>query len=229
MKLHDVQGQYMPGLRQWIALQNPPFADDNNAKPETIKVYLPSSLPAVMRETVCAAGLAAQEDCLRNAQAADALRDLRSGLHTRTFAHRFKRKHISGQGMYTKSRTLLDAIEDNIRDASSRYRVARAALLALRGPGEWEQVLQVLRKEDARGMNERVMNEEEKEENRKARVLAGLPVDGQDDELDEYGEPVDLTVLFNLETGEGKRLLSWIWYTQTAGDQNADGSLHAGA
>ncbi|KAJ7895849.1 hypothetical protein B0H13DRAFT_1885371 [Mycena leptocephala] len=227
MKLQDVQGQYMPGLRQWIALQNPPFADDNNAKPKTIKVYLPSSLPTVMHETVCAAGLAAQEDCLRNAQAADVLRDLQSGLHTRTFAHRSKRKHISGQGMYTKSQTLIDAIEDNMRDVSSRYQVARAALLALRGPGEWERVLQVLRKEDARGMNERVMNEEEKEENRKARVLAGLPADGQDDELDEYREPVDLTVLLNLETGEGKRLLSWIWYTQTAGNQNTDGSLHA--
>jgi hypothetical protein len=126
--------------------------------------------------------------------------------------------------MYTKSRSLLDSIEDGIRDGSSRYRVARAALLGLRGAGDWERVLQVLRKEDIRGMNE-----EEKEDNRKARVLAGF--DGQEEEVDEYGEPADLTVLFNLETGEGKRVLSWIWYTAVNADADraADGSLHPGA
>jgi hypothetical protein len=131
--------------------------------------------------------------------------------------------------MYTKSRSLLDSIEDGIRDGSSRYRVARAALLGLRGAGDWERVLQVLRKEYIRGMNERLMNEEEKEDNRKARVLAGF--DGQEEEVDEYGEPADLTVLFNLETGEGKRVLSWIWYTAVNADADraADGSLHPGA
>ncbi|KAJ7841679.1 hypothetical protein B0H13DRAFT_1910144 [Mycena leptocephala] len=226
-KLDSVQQQYMPGLGQWAARQPLP-PTRNTAKPETIKICLPSSLPAADREAVCVAGLAKQEEELRNAQAEDALRDLRRGLRTRTFAHRFKRKHLSGQGMYTKSRSLLDSIEDRIRDASSWYRVARAALLALRGAGEWEQVLQVLRKEDVRGMNERSMNEAEKEDNKKARVLAGLPAEGQEDEVDEYGEPVELTVLFNLETGEGTRQLLWIWYTgaQVRSDKAADGSLH---
>ncbi|KAJ7018076.1 hypothetical protein C8F04DRAFT_977957, partial [Mycena alexandri] len=211
-KLHDVQAQYMPGLQQWAARQNPPLSAGNNAKPETIKIFLPSALPADQRESVCMAGLTRQEEELRNAQAGDALRDLRRGLRTRTFAHRFKRKHISGQGMYTKSRSLLDAIEDGIRDAMSRYRAARAALLALRGPGAWAEELRELKQEDVRGMNERLMNDEEKEENRKAR----------------YGEAVDLTVLFNLETGEGKRLLSWIWHTglQNGPDEAADGTLH---
>ncbi|KAJ7815837.1 hypothetical protein B0H13DRAFT_2242544 [Mycena leptocephala] len=223
-KLQDIQDQYMPGLRQWAARQSPALPARNNAKPETIKIYLPSSIPAREREAVCVAGLAEQEDRLRKAQAEDALRDLRRGLRTRTFAHRFKRKHLAGQGMYTKSRSLLDTIEDGIRDASSRYRVARTALLELRGPGDWERVLRVLKKDDIRGMNERLMNEEEKDDNKKARALAGF---NEEDEVDEYGEPVDLTVLFNLETGEGRRLLSWIWYTavQTAADDPADGPL----
>ncbi|KAJ7040094.1 hypothetical protein C8F04DRAFT_1208826 [Mycena alexandri] len=226
-KLHDVQAQYMPGLQQWAARQNPPFSAGNNAKPETIKIFLPSALPSDQRESMCIPELSRQEEELRNAQARDALRDLRRGLRTRTFAHRFKRKQISGQGMYTKSRSLLDAIEDGIRDATSRYRVARAGLVALRGLGKWTEELRELRKEDIRGMNERLMNEEEKEENRKARVLAGLLVEATD--LDEYGEPVDLTVLFNLETGEGKRLLSWIWHTGLQNEDEAgDGNLHAG-
>ncbi|KAJ7874256.1 hypothetical protein B0H13DRAFT_2348668 [Mycena leptocephala] len=205
--LRDVQGTYMPGLRQWVAQQSPAIPAPNNAKPETIKIHLPSALLASERSAICVAGLVELEDALRGAQARAALRDLRSGLRTRTFAHRFKRQHMGGR--------------------ESCYRVVCAALLALRGSGEWETVLQELRKEDIRGINERAMNEEEKEENRKARVLAGLAVDGEADELDAYGEPVDLTVLFNLETGEGRRQLSWLWYTATtSADAAKDGSLH---
>ncbi|KAJ7494558.1 hypothetical protein B0H11DRAFT_1716969 [Mycena galericulata] len=226
--LHDVQATYMPGLRPWIAQQNPALPEGSTAQPETIPIYLPSSLPAAVREAICVPELTAQEERLREAQAGEALRDLRSGLRTRTFAHQFKRKHTSGQGMYTKSRELLDAIEDRIRGAAARYRAARTALFALRGPGPWTEVLRELQKEDIRGMNERLMNAEEKEENRKARVLAGLSGDGKDDEVDDFGEPVDLTVLFNLEMGEGRRNLSWIWYSGSIGgtDVNADGQLH---
>ncbi|KAF8211792.1 hypothetical protein K438DRAFT_1539880, partial [Mycena galopus ATCC 62051] len=74
----------------------------------------------------------------------------------RTFAHKFKCQHISGQGMYTKSHSLLDGIEARIQEVVAHYQVARAVLLALRGPGDWEQGLQVLQKEDIRGMNERL-------------------------------------------------------------------------
>ncbi|KAF8191955.1 hypothetical protein K438DRAFT_1590633 [Mycena galopus ATCC 62051] len=179
---------------------------------------------------VCVSALVEQEEALRAAQAGEALRHLRAGLRTRVFAHRFKCKNFAGQGAYTKTRELVDGIEDRVRSAAMRYRAARTALLALRGPGAWENELQELKKEDIRGMNERALNDEEKEENRKARLLAGLSegADGQD--LDEYGEPVELTVLFNLETGEGRRQLSWIWYAGSIRDSDvaADGSLHAG-
>jgi hypothetical protein len=112
--------------------------------------------------------LVEQEDALRNAQADEALRDLRAGLRTRTFAHRFKRKNMDGQGAYTKSRELVDGIEDHIHSAATRYRTARVALYSLRGHGPWEQKFQELRQEDIHGMSERVLNDEEKEENRKA-------------------------------------------------------------
>ncbi|KAJ7896185.1 hypothetical protein B0H13DRAFT_1885266 [Mycena leptocephala] len=162
--LRDVQESYMPGLRRWVGQQNPALPAADNSKPETIKIYLPSAIPADAREAVCVPGLVKQEEELRNAQAVEALRELRSGLRTRTFAHQFKRKLPSNQGMYTKSRTLTDGIEDRIRAASARYRTARAALLQLRGPGDWETRLKVLEKSDVRGMNERAMNDEEKEE-----------------------------------------------------------------
>ncbi|KAJ7716497.1 hypothetical protein B0H14DRAFT_2412883, partial [Mycena olivaceomarginata] len=228
--LHDIQDAYMPGLRTWISQQNPVLPTGTNATPETIPIYLPSSLPANSRQAVCVTALVEQEDALRNAQADEALRDLRSGLRTRTFAHKFKRKHTGGQGAYTKSRELLDGIEHRIRTAATRYRAARAALFALRGPGPWENVLQELRQEDIRGMSERLLNDEEKEENRKARLMAGLSADADGADIDAYGEPVEPTVLFNLETGEGRRTLSWIWYTGTIKDSDTakDGSLHEG-
>jgi hypothetical protein len=227
--LRDVQESYMPGLRRWVGQQNPALPAADNSKPETIKIYLPSAIPADAREAVCVPGLVKQEEELRNAQAVEALRELRSGLRTRTFAHQFKRKLPSNQGMYTKSRTLTDGIEDRIRAASARYHTVRATLLQLRGPGDWETRLKVLEKSDVRGMNERAMNEEEKEDNRKARLLAGLGKDGNTYELDDYGEPIELTVLFNLETGEGQRQLSWIWYTApSARDKGADWKLHDG-
>jgi hypothetical protein len=228
--LHDVQDTYMPGLHQWIAEQTPPLPVGSNAKPETIPIYLLSSIPADARPRVCPSALVEQEEALRSAQADQALRQLRAGLRTRTFAHRFKRKHLGGQGAYTKSRDLLDAIKDRIRSAAARYRAARAALLALRGRGPWEEELRELKQEDIWGMSERALNDEEKEENRKARLLAGLPAEAEGGDVDEYGEPVELTVLFGLETGEGRRMLSWLWYTgnNKESDVTTDGSLHEG-
>lgn len=57
--------------------------------------------------------------------------------------------------------------------------------------------------------------------------MAGLSADADGDDIDDYSEP---TVLFNLETGEGRRTLSWIWYTGSIKDSDvaADGSLHEG-
>ncbi|KAJ7825807.1 hypothetical protein B0H14DRAFT_3088537 [Mycena olivaceomarginata] len=226
--LHDIQDNYMPGLRTWITQQTPALPTGSNATPEKIPIYLPSSIPANARQSVCVSALVEQEDALRDAQADEALRELRAGLRTRTFAHRFKRKNVSGQGAWTKSRELLDGIEDRIRSAAARYRTAREALFSLRGPGSWENKLQVLKKEDIRGMSERALNDEEKEENRKARLLAGLSEGVNGEDVDAYGDPVELTVLFNLETGEGRRTLSWIWYTGSIKDADVgtDGSLH---
>ncbi|KAJ6447332.1 hypothetical protein C8R47DRAFT_999818, partial [Mycena vitilis] len=225
--LQDVQETYMPGLRQWAIRHGEPTQD--KSKPETMQIYMPSTLPEEHRTGLCIPGLVDNEAELRQAQAGQALRELRSGLRTRVFAHKFKRKLPSSQGSYTKSRALTDGIEARIRGAADRYRAARAGLFALKGPGDWEQIFQVLRKEDIRGMNERAMNDAEKEDNRKARLLAGLPADGDDTDLDEYGEPADLTVLFNLETGEGRWLLSWIWYSATTrADATEDGKLHEG-
>jgi hypothetical protein len=220
-RLRDEQAHFMPGL---AALLESRPAKESSAHPEETTLHLPSAFESNMRDRICVPGLVAEEERVREALAHGSLRELRRWLRIRTLAHQFKRRHTAGQAAYTKSQALQSSIESHIKGATARYKTSRDALLMIRGPGEWENVLQVLQKQDIRGMNERTLNNEEKEEERKARVLAGLPPD--EDEVDEFGEVVEPTVLFNLETGEGTRLLSWIWYTAVAGDATA---IHDGA
>ncbi|KAJ7190917.1 hypothetical protein GGX14DRAFT_537939 [Mycena pura] len=208
--LRDEQGHFMPGLASLLAGRSE--SEESNVRPEELKLYLPSSFTKDERDAICVEGLPAEEERVREAQAHDALQVLRRQLRTRIFAFQFKRKHVTGQAAYTKSQALQSSIETRIKGAAGCYNRARDALLELRGPGEWESVLK------------RTLNEEEKEEERRARVLAGLEPDQVT--VDEFGDPVESTVLFNLETGEGNRLLSWIWYTGASRDVAADGKLH---
>ncbi|KAJ7181651.1 hypothetical protein C8R43DRAFT_869903 [Mycena crocata] len=219
-RLHDSQSTFMPGLAKRLEGEKP----QKSRRPEDTILYLPSFFPQAEAEALCIEGLPAEESRLRQAQAVTALRDLRRHLRIRTVAWNFKRKHSAGQAAYTKSQALQSSIEVHIKGAATQYGTARSALLQLRGPGEWENIFQVLKKTDVRGMNERTLNREEEEEERRARIVQGLPPDGE--ELDEFGDVVVPTVLFQLEMGEGKRFLSWIWYTGASGDTTADGKLH---
>ncbi|KAJ7917979.1 hypothetical protein B0H13DRAFT_2231340 [Mycena leptocephala] len=220
-RLRDEQPHFMPGL---AALLDGRHVAENSARPEEMQLHLPSAFEKDVRDRICIPGLAEEEERVRQAQAYECLRQLRRQLRLRTCAHQFRRRHTGGQAAFTKSQALQSSIEGRIKGATSRYGTAREALLSLRGPGDWEGILQVLQQQDIRGMNERTLNEEEKEEDRKAKKLAGLLPD--EEELDEFGDVVEPTVLFNLEMGEGTRVLSWIWYTATADDRGEGGGLH---
>ncbi|KAJ7754872.1 hypothetical protein B0H16DRAFT_1458904 [Mycena metata] len=167
------------------AQQDPPLAAPDNSKPETIKIFLPSSLPAAARETVCLPQLAQNEEDLQQAQAGDALRDLRSNLRTRTFAHQFKRKNMGGQGMYKPPGWHRRSHPKCVGALSGGV----GGTLGITGP--W-------------------------------RLADSLMM------WTSMGEPIPLTVLFNLETGEGTRQSSWLWYSAMGvGEVGADGKLHA--
>ncbi|KAJ7624691.1 hypothetical protein FB45DRAFT_836724 [Roridomyces roridus] len=221
-RFRDEQVHFMPGLKSHLEALRPSGDTESTSRPEDMKLHLPSAWPATLRQTLCITGLPEEEERLRAAQAWDALRELRRQLRTRMLAHQFKRAHTSGQAAYTKSQQLHNSIEQRIRAAATSYKTARAALLSLRGPGEWETDLRVLTNQDIRGMNERTLNEQEKEEDRRARNIVGA------DELDEFGEVIERTVRFNLEMGEGNRFLSWIWYAggAGAGSTTDEGKLH---
>jgi hypothetical protein len=154
------------------------------------------------------------EDRIRNVQAVEALEDLRRQLRLRTCSHKFKIANITGQGANTRAQEFLKLLESRIRIATSRYQLAYVALLALRGPGDWQDVLQPLHRSDVCGLSERLLSLEEKERLLVTQRRAGLV------DADFPNEPME--PLPTVSTGEGRRMLSWIWYSVDRSELAAD-------
>jgi hypothetical protein len=210
-KFLDAQLVFMPGLRAYLLSSGSTIGnDDITSRPEAVLLNLPSSIPSTHHSSVCVPGLPEIENRLRYAQAMEALSGLRRQLRTRVMASKLNDKNASSQRAYVRSRALQDQVEGRVRLFQRQYNTARAALLILRGAGDWENQLAVLKPEDVRGMSERAMTEEEKEEHQRVCRMAGWSGDG--DVHDVVTTPV---VRFDprLALGEGQRTLSWIWYT----------------
>ena len=211
----------MPGLRAYLKSQDAATSNamDSSTKPETLPIHLPSSIPTKYRSSVCITGLHDFESRLRFAQGVEALSALRRHLRTRVLARKLSGKNAATQRAYVRSRALQDQIESRIQATVTRYNTARAALLALKGPGDWERVLAVLKPEDVRGICERVMTAEEKEDERRTRQMAGV-VD--DSSLTGVSNAPVIAIDPRLALGEGRRTLSWIWYSVS--EQELQGS-----
>jgi hypothetical protein len=110
-------------------------------KPESIRLWLPSSLPASLRESGCVSGLLEKECRLRLAEADDALVALRRQLRITTSVFNYKKTHVSGTGQKanTRARTLLSQLTTKTRLIADRYRAARKALLVLDPDGDWQR------------------------------------------------------------------------------------------
>ena len=217
-KFFEDQDVFMPGLRAYLKSQNHATPADTT-KPESIPIYLPSSIPTNLRSSVCISGLQDFEGRLRFAQGVEALSALRQHLRTRVMARKLSGKNAATQQAYVRSRALQDQVESRIRATVTRYNMARAAMLALQGPGDWEKVLAVLKPDDVRGICERVMTAEEKEEQRRTRQMAGVT---DDSSLTELSHAPVVVIDPRLALGEGRRTLSWIWYSVS--EQELQGS-----
>ena len=181
--------------------------DAHNA--EDMPITFPSTIPQALRSSVCPKHVLDVEERLREAQAFEALDDVRRYLRQRSFASTFKIKNITGQRANTRARQWLNTINSKVVAAKHAYRHARARLLDLRGSGTWVNVLRVLEDADVRGLNERALTAQEKAEREAVRERGGLV-----DEVD--GVPVLQAVLL----GDGRRTLSWIWSAPGGGDMN---------
>ncbi|KIP01314.1 hypothetical protein PHLGIDRAFT_55306, partial [Phlebiopsis gigantea 11061_1 CR5-6] len=215
LELRKAQLMYMPGLSMHVRFREDGCPDHlASLDAEHIPLYLPSD-PALagVQLTASSKELVDLESRLREAQAQEALDDLRSVLRTRTFANKYKIKNVTGQRSNVRARSWQDTINRRATACAAQYRRARTALLILRGPGTWERSLKVLEDNDIRAINDRVLSEQEKEERARLRIATDLPVEGV------YG----LGMQDGVQVGEGRRTLSWIWIEDRGGgDDDGD-------
>jgi hypothetical protein len=101
---------------------------------------------------------------------------------------------------------ILCQINLKIHKAKLRYRYVQNALKRLKGDGPWERELRVLEDSDVRALNERALTEEEAEQRQ--------TVHDYEDVVEEGG----VAAFGVVALGEGRRTLSWIWYTATSED-----------
>jgi len=128
-------------------------SDQDTEKPESIQLWLPSSLPTGLRKTGCVNGLVDKEHRLQLAEADDALAALRRQLRITTEVFNYKKTHVSGTGQKANTRawTMLSRLTTKTRLIADRYRAARKALAILDPDGDWQHQLRPLCQEDIRG------------------------------------------------------------------------------
>jgi hypothetical protein len=148
----DVQRIYMPIL--WndamdIALMDTSVMPLPSA--ETIPLRLPSGIPLQMRSQ-CLAGITQIEARFRQAQAQDALAELRRLLRVKMGLHTFKHKQVGvSQKGGTRAQSLINRFKDKIERCANRYRAAYAALQSLDPKGNLQSGLHDLRDGDLKG------------------------------------------------------------------------------
>ncbi|KAK7021051.1 hypothetical protein VNI00_017540 [Paramarasmius palmivorus] len=228
-KLREVQSAHTPSIRQYLETVDA----DVTVHPEDFPLLLPSDpcFDDSLRSTVFPSEVIDAEMELREAQACDALADLRNKLRARTVVAKYKkRKMCRSQGVYTRHRTLQDQISAKIRAARDTYNTARERLLRLKGQGEWTGVLRELHPEDIRGVNERIMADEEKAEFREAQIRAGADMKEIDDILDGvYGAPTVSLDPLKDRSDSARPAISWIWYTHSLRSTDPDLAKKEGA
>ncbi|KAK7023428.1 hypothetical protein VNI00_016734, partial [Paramarasmius palmivorus] len=194
-RMRDNQFIHLPALQKAIDA-----IDKTNLEPEELLLHPPSSIT---------------QDQLRYAQSFEALSNLRGLLRARTVAYQHSQRVSPSQRTFTKLNALQTQLEVKIRSICGMYRTARAALLTLRGPGEWESTLKELKAEDIRGIGERVAREEDMEMFRESQKRAG--VDSKEVEKILRGEVTTLLMIFvdpSISCNSQKNNnISWIWYT----------------
>ncbi|KAI9069790.1 hypothetical protein FKP32DRAFT_1559042 [Trametes sanguinea] len=193
-KYRELQSIYMPAIVSVLAEDAASRTDVQEV--ENIRIGLPSEIGSSRRSVICGHRLLEMEIRLREAQCRDALQDLRNKLHTIQQLYNYKKLNVRNQGPNTRARTSISQQDTRKDRAVRKYRRARRALFALRGPGDWEKELQVLEDHDVRAL-----------EDDDPRMVAKRKRKRDD----------------QVGPAEGRRKLSWIW--QAAGSQDSEGMI----
>ncbi len=123
---------------------------DESLQAHEVPLHLPS---AACTQASVSSVLLTHEFRLRQAQAYDALADLRGHLEVRAYVFRYKDQHVRGQREHGRSIDIIKGIEGKIKMDAHRYRTAYAALMTLAtalGKTDWRATLQPLNETDIR-------------------------------------------------------------------------------
>jgi hypothetical protein len=147
-----IQLAYTPHVASLLPLD----ADGNDgyySKPESIPLYFPSSLPPEIRQCPELKQIREVEQRLREAQANDALADVRRLRRIIQGLWQFKKVNVSGTGNRANTRMLdsYSRFQTKLQRAANRYHVAYNALMALDPNGQWKEQLKELKASDIRG------------------------------------------------------------------------------
>lgn len=199
-----VQHLYMPEVSTLRTRENLARAEQAPiVEPYDFKLYLPSALPA---NVSCSLQLREYKFGLREAQAFEALEDMRQALRLRTYMYKYKDRHLSGQSANTRCQNLLKRVHKRVDAAKATYRGARKALAKLaQGLGEvgWMARLLPLNDEDVRPLRD-MEPEQRKKKSKKQK------------EADKQ------------KKSEGYIELSWIWKVVGVSSDEGDESLQEG-
>jgi hypothetical protein len=121
--------------------------------PENIPLFMPSSLPHQIRTLQPLHKICQLERRLREAQADDALADIRHQRRVIQGLWQFKKLNVSGTGNSPNIRliTLYKRFDNKTKRFAQKYRTARQALHTLDPNGSWSTRLKELNNTDIRG------------------------------------------------------------------------------
>jgi hypothetical protein len=177
----------------------------------SIHLYLPS---AVKQRAGCTTQLRDYEFRLRQAQAFDALNEIRQGLRLRSQLWKFKTSFERGQRPNTRARGVIERCNHKIKLAAAKYHAAYSALRSLDKYVDvvgWDIQLRKLEDKDIREMSEDVRDMDPKERKKLENIEKKRKRDQRP----------------SLVLSEGRKEISWIWKTWGVA-ADTDDSLHDG-
>ncbi|KIY64699.1 hypothetical protein CYLTODRAFT_456982 [Cylindrobasidium torrendii FP15055 ss-10] len=216
-EFRSVQQTYMPFLATLLAAR----AGEREGDIETERLYLPSALPARLRDR-CLDAAAAKEDRMRETQCFTALEEIRAVQRAVSQVRTFKTRNVRGTKRSGRSFDLIKRLSLKGKAAAGKYRAAHGALTNLRGQGEWMLLLRQLDDKDIRGLSSEVFADE----------LSGIDYEDAPASAGEKRK--------RLGTGKGMKpadvllggnnfLMSWIWMVdgalETSGEDELNGVI----
>jgi hypothetical protein len=189
-----IQLAYTPHVASLLPLVQGDTTDGDGqySNPESMPLYLPSSLPPDISQRPELKEIRETEYRLREAQADDALAEVRRLRRVIQGLWQFKKLNVSGTGNRPNTRmlNLYTRFETKLQHAANQYNVAYTALKALDTNGGWKERLKELKPSDLRGPGRDMDNPEDGRSNGRFEpswiwLVTRLPQERGDNQMEE--------------------------------------------